>query len=121
MKGYKELEAWKKSMELVTDIYTLTRKFPKEELFGLTSQIRRAAISIPANIAEGIGRNHKKKTIQFLHIARGSIYEVDTLLTIATNVKIILEEEFVQISLKIEECRKILNGLITYYENSNLK
>jgi len=121
MKGYKESGAWKKSMSLVTEIYSLTRLFPKEELYGLTSQIRRAAVSVPANIAEGIGRNYRKDTIQFLHIARGSVYELDTLLMITSNVGIINDEQIVSIALQIEECRKILNGLIIYFENSNLK
>jgi four helix bundle protein len=121
MKGYKELEAWKKSMSLVTEVYTLTKGFPKEEIYGLTAQIRRAAISIPANIAEGMGRNHRKETIQFLHIARGSIYETDTLLTVALNVRIISGQQLLPVALMIEECIKILNGLIAYYEKSELK
>ncbi len=82
MTNYKNLEAWKKAMQLVKKIYLLIKKYPKEELFALTSQTKRAAVSIPANIAEGIGRNFKKDTIQFLHIARGSLYELDTLLNV---------------------------------------
>jgi len=80
MKTYKNLDSWKKSMQLVKVIYLTVKDFPKEELYGLTSQIKRAAVSIPANIAEGIGRNYKKDTIQFLHISRGSLYELETLL-----------------------------------------
>jgi len=83
MKSYKELDGWKKSMELVKNVYLLIKTFPKEELYGLTSQIKRAAVSVPANIAEGIGRNYKKDTTQFLHISRGSLYELEILLNIA--------------------------------------
>lgn len=121
MTGYKKLEAWKKSMELVKEIYSLTKAYPKEELYALTSQTKRAVVSIPCNIAEGNGRNYKKDTTQFLHIARGSLYEVETLLNIAVTVDIINEEKFKPISQLIEECMKILNGLINYYEKGNLK
>ena len=121
MTGYKSLEAWKKSMQLVKEIYVLIKLFPKEELYGLTSQIKRAAVSVPANIAEGSGRNYKNDTIQFFHISRGSLYEVETLLNVAVMVEIITEEKFSPLSALIEECLKILNGLISYYEKSNLK
>jgi four helix bundle protein len=121
MTGYKKLEAWKKSMLLVKAIYLLTKNYPKEELYALTSQTKRAAVSIPCNIAEGCGRNYKKDTIQFLHISRGSLYEVETLLSVALMTMIINKEQFNIISEKIDECLKILNGLITYYEKSNLK
>lgn len=121
MTGYKDLEAWKKSMLLVKDIYALTKNYPKEEVYGLTSQTKRAAVSVPCNIAEGIGRNYKKDTIQFLHIARGSVYELETLLNIAVMVEIISEQQFASVSTKIEVCIKIINGLITYFEKGNLK
>ncbi|HET7896157.1 MAG TPA: four helix bundle protein, partial [Flavisolibacter sp.] len=75
MRNYQTLEAWKKSMELVKEIYLVTKQYPKEELFALSSQTKRAAISIPSNIAEGMGRQYKKDTVHFLHIARGSVYE----------------------------------------------
>ncbi|MBS4065896.1 MAG: four helix bundle protein [Chitinophagaceae bacterium] len=121
MTNYKTLEAWKKAMLLVKDIYMLVKNFLKEELYGLTAQLKRASVSIPCNIAEGIGRNYKKDTIQFLHISRGSLYETETLLNIAVMVEIISESDFVPFTDKIDECLKILNGLITYYENSNFK
>ena len=81
MSNYKKLDVWKQSMLLVKEIYLMTKKFPKEELYALTSQAKRAAISIPCNIAEGIGRNYKKDTIQFLHISGGSLYELEHCLT----------------------------------------
>ncbi len=121
MTNYKKLEAWKKAMEMVKAVYMLTKTFPKEEIYALTSQIKRAAISVPANIAEGSGRNYKKDTIQFLHISRGSLYELETLLNIAVMVEIISEPEFEPFTGMIDESVKILNGLINYYERSTLK
>ena len=103
-------------MLLIKEIYVLSKLYPKEELFALTSQTKRAAISIAANIAEGTGRNYKKDTIQFLHIARGSLYEVETLLNIALMVEIINEEQFSPFEYRIDEEISILNGLIKSYE-----
>ena len=99
----------------------LTKNFPKEELYGLTSQTKRAAVSVPGNIAEGTGRNYKKDTIQFLHISRGSLYELETLLNIAVMVEVLSENEFNKISPLIDKCMQLINGLIRYYEKSNLK
>ena len=78
MKSYTDLDVWKKSRELVKEIYVLTKAFPKDEMYGLSSQIKRSAVSVPSNIAEGYGRNHTKDTLQFLFIARGSLYELET-------------------------------------------
>ncbi|MFM6954240.1 MAG: four helix bundle protein [Sphingobacteriaceae bacterium] len=75
-KKYTELELWAEARKLVTTIYELTKLFPKEEQFGLINQMRRCAVSIPSNIAEGCGRNHKKDSLQFLFIARGSVFEL---------------------------------------------
>jgi len=75
---HRKLEIWKKAMELVTDVYKHTTKYPKEEKFGLTSQLRRAAVSIPVNISEGVARKTTNEYIQFLYIARGSLSELDT-------------------------------------------
>lgn len=116
MTAYKTLEAWKKSMQLVKEVYRISKLYPKEELFALTSQTKRAAVSIPSNIAEGIGRNYKKDTIQFLHISRGSLYELETLLNIAVMVDIISEEQFQPFVIIIDENVKIINGLIRSYE-----
>lgn len=71
MGSYKDLDAWKNAMELVKEVYLLTKKFPKEEMYGLTSQTKRAAASVPSNIAEGLGRQYKKDTLPFFHISRG--------------------------------------------------
>lgn len=83
---HKDLEAWKESIRYVTKIYLITNKFPKEEMYGLTNQIRRSAISIPSNIAEGCARNSSKETSRFLDIALGSIAELETQLIISQNL-----------------------------------
>ena len=121
MAAYKNLEAWKHSMQLVKEIYILTKTFPKEEIYALSSQLKRAAVSIPSNIAEGCGRNYKKDTIQFLHIARGSLYETETQVEIAVMNNFIQESDLVSLTTIITTCMKTLNGLINYYEKANLK
>ena len=108
-------------MILVKEVYTTVQNFPKEEVYALTSQIKRAVISVPANIAEGIGRNYKKDTIQFLHIARGSLYELETLLAAAEMLEMLDTNQFEKLKNQIKEILKVLNGLITYYEKSDLK
>lgn len=119
--SYTQLEVWKKARVLVCAVYRLTAKFPKEELYGLTSQIRRAAISIPSNIAEGCGRQYKKETIQFQFIARGSQYELETELYLAFDLGFITEEELNGTLDLLIECRKLISGFINYLETSNLK
>jgi four helix bundle protein len=119
MSNYQKLDAWKEAMTVVKEIYVVTKKFPKEELYGLTLQIKRAAVSIPSNIAEGMGRQYKKDTLQFLHIARGSVYELETLLNIATMTGILDNQAFLELSLMLEKAIKVLNGLINYLENQN--
>jgi len=121
MSNYKKLDAWQQSMQLVKEVYLITKTFPKEELYALTSQTKRAAVSVSCNIAEGAGRNYKKDTIQFLHVSRGSLYELETLLNIAIMVEIISEDIFNNISPLIDKCMQLLNGLIRYYEKANLK
>lgn len=116
MSNYKTLDVWKVSMELVREIYLLTRQFPKEELYGLTSQIRRAAVSIPTNIAEGLGRQYKKDTLQFFYVSRGSIYELETLANIGLMVNIISENDFQKLLPSVERSLKLLYGLIKSYE-----
>lgn len=94
IRNYRDLIVWQKSMKLVTDIYKISKEFPKEELFGLTSQIRRAAISIPSNIAEGYGRNSTGDYKRFLTISVGSLYEFQTQLEISYNLEYISKEVF---------------------------
>ena len=115
-KAYTTLEVWQKSRVLVTLIYQLTKTFPKEEVFGLISQIRRSAVSIPSNIAEGCGRNTSKDTLQFLFIARGSLYELETQLYLALDLKYLEEADFNNALQLITTCKKLLNGFINYYQ-----
>ena len=93
LNSYRELEVWKKSIGLVKILYKVTEKFPENERFGLIIQIRRAAVSIPANIAEGWGRETIKNYVQFLRIARGSLFELDTLILIAFELNYISKEQ----------------------------
>ncbi len=108
-------------MQLVKEVYLLTKKFPKEELYALTSQTKRAVVSVPSNIAEGLGRQYKKDTLQFLHISRGPLYELETLLNIAVMVEIISEEEFNKIIPFLEKSLQVLNGFINYNQKADLK
>ena len=116
MTNYKKLDAWILSMEIVKEIYSLTKLYPTEERYGLTTQTNRAAVSIPCNIAEGLGRNHKKDTIQFLHISRGSAYEVETLLNIALMINIIDEQTYSRINKKLDSNIRLINGFVKYIE-----
>jgi len=114
--NYKNLDVWKESRKLVSIIYLLTKKFPNEEKFGLTSQIKRASISIPSNIAEGLGRNSKKETRQFCFIAKGSLYEVETQLYLALDLGFIEENEIEQVLIQLITVRKLIIGFIKYLE-----
>ena len=109
---YMDLIGWQKAMDLVTEIYRLTKKFPKEEIFGLTGQLRRAAVSIPSNIAEGQGRLSKGEFRLFLGNARGSLSELETQIMIAKNLEFIREPEATKILEMASEGGRILNGLI---------
>ena len=109
---HKKLEAWKKSIDFVTEIYKLTKIFPKSETFGLTQQMKRSAISIPSNIAEGCSRKSCIETIQFLYIATSSVSELETQLIIANKVDYIADED-TEIMLKsLNEIKRMLIGLI---------
>ena len=111
MKTYREFIAWQKAMAFVTDIYKITRSFPKEELFGLTSQIRRSAVSIPSNFAEGFGRKGNNEFLRFLHISIGSLYECQTQLEIAKNIAYLSDTEFDLIYSQSKEIEALLRGL----------
>ncbi len=113
---YTELDVWIESRKLVNDVYLLTKKFPKDELYGIVSQIRRCAVSVPSNIAEGVGRRTSKDTIQFLHISRGSLYELETQLYLSSDQNYISKNDLIAILNQIEKCVKLLNGFINYYK-----
>jgi four helix bundle protein len=109
---HKNLDVWKLAMECVTDIYQITKTFPLDERFGLTDQLRRAAISIPSNIAEGSSRNTRKEFINFLYIAQGSLSEIDTQLEIAIKLVYVTPEDCNEVYLKLERIGKMITGLI---------
>ena len=110
-KGFKKLIVWRKAYDFVVSIYKYSRKFPSSELYGLTSQIRRAAVSIAANIAEGSERQHRKEFIQFLSIARGSLAEVDTYLMLGKDLGYLDESAFLDLEEQRKEVGRLLRGL----------
>ena len=112
MKTHKDLDVWKASIEMVTKIYQATRNFPKEEIYGLTNQMRRAAVSVPSNIAEGAGRNSSKEFLQFLYFATGSLSELETQLIIAYNLGYINDEQKQDMDILINTIFKMLSGLM---------
>ncbi len=108
MHNYKEMKIWQKARTLVKAVYEITEKLPKDELYGLTSQIRRAVVSVPANIAEGAGRGTDRDFGHFLNIARGSLFELDTLLILAKDLEYISESELGTVSEMISEIIKMM-------------
>jgi len=111
VKSYKELIVWQKGMDLVETVYKATAKFPKEELYGLSSQLRRAVVSVASNIAEGQGRKSTKEFIHHLSIAYGSLVETETQIEIARRLNYIEESEYVTIMESAGEIARMLNGL----------
>ena len=111
-KPHKKLEVWKQSMGIVTELYKVTKGFPKEEKYVLTDQIKRSAISVPSNIAEGAGRHTKKEFINFLHIAQGSLSELDTQLEIALRLGYLKHDTYKFVDKYMTDIDKMLTGLI---------
>jgi four helix bundle protein len=111
-RSYQDLLVWQQSMDLVAEIYSTTKVWPKEELFGLTAQVRRAATSIPANIAEGYGREHRGSYLQFLRIAQGSLKELETHLLIAERVGLATRDKIVPLLQRVESVGKLLRLLL---------
>ena len=112
MKTYRDLIVWQKSMAMVTEIYKATKLFPRREDYGITSQVRRCAISIPSNIAEGYGRHSRNEYIRFLQIALGSLCELQTQLEIAVNLGYLRKEEFDALYENTREIERMLSVLI---------
>ena len=110
-KNYRDLEVWQKAMDLVVECYQITKKFPKSESYGLASQLQRAAVSIPANIAEGRERQYTKEFLQHLSIAYGSLAELETIIQIAARLKYIDVNQLKQVLDKTAEVGRMLNGL----------
>jgi four helix bundle protein len=111
MRGHRDLIAWKKAIELVLEIYRVTNLFPKHELYGLVSQLRRAAVSVPSNIAEGYGRNSPNELHQFIGISRGSLAEVETQIEIAVRLGYLPAADGSALLERILELGRILAGL----------
>lgn len=109
------MSGYQKYTELASAVYELTASFPKEEQFGIISQMRRCVVSVPSNIAEGCGRQHKKETIHFLSISRGSLYELETQLFISKDLLFINENQLTTCLNKIENLGKLINGFMRYY------
>ena len=112
MKTHKDLTVWQKAMELVMEVYEATKMFPREEIFGLTSQMRRAVVSIPSNIAEGYGRLHQRETENFLSIALGSACELETQLILSKDLGYISLDEVEQLTIEVQNIIKMLAALI---------
>ncbi|OGY36955.1 MAG: hypothetical protein A3E36_01145 [Candidatus Andersenbacteria bacterium RIFCSPHIGHO2_12_FULL_45_11b] len=110
--SYRDLIVWQKAIDLVTQLYKITNKFPREEIYGLTSQMRRSAVSIPSNIAEGRNRGTKKDYVQFLRIAYGSGAELETQITICKRLKLIITAECIEIDSLLDEVMRMLNAMI---------
>jgi four helix bundle protein len=113
IRSYRDLEVWKTAMDLAEQCYRTTRSFPKEELFGLTSQIRRAASSVPANIAEGQGREHTREFLNFLSVARGSLMETETHLILSKRVGLLGEEKLEHLLGLSDQISRMQAGLRT--------
>ena len=112
IRGYRDLIVWQRAMELVPSVYGLSNRLPKEEQFGLISQIRRAAVSVPANIAEGQAREGSKAFSNHLSIARGSLAELDTLLLLSVRLGYLMEPDLAAVTAQIIEVRRLLQGLL---------
>ncbi len=111
-RGFRQLNAWQKAYELTLEIYQLAKAFPKSEAYGLTSQLQRAVVFVPANIAEGYERNHRKEYVQFLFIAKGSLGEVETYLLLAKDFGYLSQDEYASIDEKRKTTSRLLKGLI---------
>lgn len=114
LNGYQKLNVFKKARELASGVYKITRGFPREEIFGLTSQMRRCAISVPANIVEGYGRNGKKDKLQFYYIARGSLNELEYYLEFANELKYCTRQNYDMLVNLRRETGQLLNGFIEF-------
>jgi len=113
VRTHKDLEVWKRAMALARAVYELTKGFPKEEVYGLVAQMRRAAVSVPSNIAEGAARNSNKEIVQYLYVSLGSLAELDTQMVLSRELGYTRDED---IDGSIEEVRRMVLGLIKYHK-----
>jgi four helix bundle protein len=118
MKTHKDLDVWKDSIELVVEIYKLTKGFPREETYGIISQLRRASVSVPANISEGAARGYTKEFVRFLRISQGSLSEVETLLHISLRLNYLEEEKYNSFLARFFKVNAQLSGLIRAITNN---
>ncbi len=116
-KTHKNLDVWNNAMDLAIEVYSITSQFPKEELFGLVSQARRAAVSVPSNIAEGAARNSRKEYIHFLYVALGSVAELETQLLLAARLKLVPHIEALD---RVDRVRQMLLGLVRFLKRTSL-
>lgn len=121
MKDFKDLKVWQKAYELTTSIYSVSRAFPRDEIYGLTSQLRRAAVSIGANIAEGCGRRSDGEFVRFLQIARGSASEVEYHLLLSRDLKFMDDSGFQNLHRKLVEVQRMLTSLVSAVEQKGTK
>jgi four helix bundle protein len=112
LQTYKGLKVWQKAIDLVEPVYVLTKNFPNDEKFGLVSQMRRAAVSVPANIAEGYGRTHRGDYLRHLSFSRGSLLELETHLVIAGRLGFVGSENEIDLAQRVQEVDRMLYGLI---------
>ncbi|MCB2149576.1 MAG: four helix bundle protein [Deltaproteobacteria bacterium] len=119
LKNYKELKVWQKSYTLCLDVYRITRIFPKEEIYGITSQLRRSAVSIPSNIAEGYGRKTTADYIRFLYIAYGSLCELETQVMLTGDLNYLDDVKLEGLKANISEAERMLKALISSLENKH--
>jgi four helix bundle protein len=112
IRNFKQLRVWQKAMEIAKDVYELSKQFPKDEVYSLSSQMRRCAISIPSNIAEGFKRFHNKEHRQFLHVAQGSAAELETQLILSREFRLATNEQFDILNEKIDHLSKMLSALV---------
>lgn len=118
--SFESLVVWQKAMDWVTEVYKATRSFPKDEMYGLTSQLRRAATSVPCNIAEGKGRISKKEYQHFLGTARGSLMEARTQIQIARNLRYLPDSEMAALLTRADEIGRLLNGLLRSFQRPEM-
>lgn len=120
-KPHKKLDLWNAGMDLAVTVYQVTDSFPREERYGLINQVRRAVVSIPSNVAEGAGRQTKKEFINYLHMAQGSLSELDTHLELAKRLGYLAQDNWVIIDRRMERIDKMLSGLIRHQKRNIVK
>ena len=121
MKTHRDLNVWKESIQFVSNIYTITKIFPKTEIFGIVNQLRRASVSVPSNISEGAARQSQKEFVHFLYISLGSLAEIETQLVISKNLEYLNIKQHDELIEKLNKIQKMLYGLIKKIKPDNKK